>query len=150
AVAIGFGGLAAPIVGVAVLAVAFTQRRQFASLGHGKRAGPWRAVVQAWWAPVAGLLGLMMVVSGIGTIFEASNWGGRIVGSSLLLAFGSAMFLGLMRRPFDRGVGDALILLATIPALVFFWVIVPPLAAVLVWIGVLSSGFSERPAAPVA
>ena len=116
-VAIGFGGPAvALVVAVAVLAAAFTQRRQLASLWDDERASLWRAVVQAWWAPVAGLLGLTLVVSGIGTVFEASNVGGRIAGSSLLLAFGSAMFLGLMRRPFDRGVGNALILLATIPA----------------------------------
>jgi DMSO reductase anchor subunit len=76
--------------------------------------------------------------------------GGRVVGSSVLLAFGSAMFLGLMLRPFDRGVGNALILLATIPALVFFWMIVPPLAAIIIWIGVLSSGFNDRFVAPAA
>jgi len=36
--------------------------------------------------------------------------------SALLLAFGGAMLIGLMRRPFDRVVGNSLILLATIPA----------------------------------
>jgi len=42
------------------------------------------------------------------------------------------------------------ILLATTPALLFFWVIVPPLAAIVIWIGVLSSGFSDRRAVPAA
>lgn len=147
-VALGFGGGAVPIVAVAVVAVLVTQRRLFASVPQGERAPLRHAVLQEWWAPVAGLLGLMMVLGGIGTVFEAHNWGGRIIGSGLLMAFGCAMLLGLMRRPFDRVAGNALVLLATIPPLLFFWVIVPPLAAILVWFGVLRSGFSERPVAP--
>jgi len=55
-----------------------------------------------------------------------------------------------MRRPFDRVVGNSLILLATVPALMFFWVIVPPLAAIVVWVGVLSAGFDNRPVATTA
>ena len=149
-VAIGFGGGAVPIVAIAVVAVLVTQRHLFASIPRGERAPLRHAVVQTWWAPVAGLLGLAMVVSGIGTIFEAHNLGGRIVGSALFLAFGGAMLFGLMHRPFDRLAGNSMILLATIPALLFFWVIVPPLAAIVVWIGVLSSGFSDRPVAPTS
>lgn len=150
AVAIGFGGGTAAIVAIAVIAVLVTQRRLFGSIPRGERAPLRHAVVQAWWAPVAGLLGLAMVLAGIGTIFEAHNLGGRIAGSALFLAFGGAMLFGLMRRPFDRLAGNATILLATIPALLFFWAIVPPLAAIVVWIGVLSSGFSDRPVASTA
>ncbi len=146
-VSIGLGGGAVVIVAIAVVALLVTQRRLFVSAPLGERAPLRHAVVQAWWAPVAALLGLTMVVAGVGTVFEAHNWGGRIVGSALLLAFGSGMLLGLMRRPFDRVVGNSLILLTTIPALLFFWVIVPPLAAIVVWFGVLSSGFDNRPVA---
>ena len=142
AVSIGMGAGAAPIIALAVVAVLVSQRRLFASLG-GERAPLRHALTQAWWAPVAGLLGLFMILAGVGTIFEAHNLGGRIVGSSLLLAFGGAMLLGLMRRPFARAAGNALILLATVPALAFFWTVVPPLAAVAVWVGVLASGFEE-------
>lgn len=149
-VSISFGGGASLVVAFAVVVVIATQRRLFASLPFGDRAPLRHAVVQAWWAPVAGLLGAMMVLFGVGTIFEAHNWGGRIVGSSLLMAFGFAMLFGLMRRPFDRTSGNALILLATIPPLLFFWVIVPPLMAIAVWIGVLRGGFSEHPVAPAA
>jgi len=38
----------------------------------------------------------------------------------------------------------SMILLATIPAFAFFWVIVPAVAALLVWIGVLSAGFDDE------
>lgn len=146
-VAMGRGGGVVPVVALAVVLVLVTQRRLFASIPLGDRAPLRHAVVQTWWAPVAGLLGLLMVLAGVGTIFEAHNWGGRIVGSALLLAFGVAMLFGLMRRPFDRQAGNSLILLATVPPLLFFWMVVPPLAAILVWIGVLSSGFGNRPVA---
>ena len=142
AVSIGIGAGAAPIIAVAVVAVLVSQRRLFASLG-GERAPLRPALVQAWWAPIAGLLGGAMVLAGVGTIFEAHNLGGRIVGSTLLMAFGGAMLFGLMRRPFARTAGNAAILLATVPALALFWMIVPPLAAIAVWVGVLASGFEE-------
>ena len=149
-VSIGLGGGFVPVVALAVVALLVTQQRFFASIPRGERAPLRHAVVQAWWAPVAGLLGLVMILAGIGTIFEAHNWGGRIVGSGLLLAFGSAMFFGLMRRPFARQAGNSVILLATIPALPFFWMVLPPLAAILIWIGVLHSGFDEEALAPAA
>ena len=142
AVSIGIGAGAVPIIAVAVVAVLVSQRQLFASLG-GERAPLRPALVQAWWAPIAGLLGLAMVLAGIGTIFEAHNLGGRIVGSSLLMAFGGAMLYGLVRRPFARTPSNALILLATVPALAMFWMIIPPLAAIAIWVGVLAGGFEE-------
>jgi hypothetical protein len=142
AVSIGIGGGAVLVVAVAVVAVLVSQRRLFASLA-GERAPLRHALVQAWWAPVAGVLGLAMILAGIGTVFEAHNIGGRIFGSGLLLAFGGGMLLGLMRRPFARTPGNALILLTTVPAMVMFWMIVPPLAAIAIWVGVLGSGFEE-------
>jgi hypothetical protein len=142
AVSIGLGAGAAPLIAVAVVAVLVSQRRLFASLG-GERAPLRHALLQAWWAPIAGLLGLAMTLAGIGTIFEAHNIGGRIFGSGLLLAFGGAMLFGLMRRPFARAPGNALILLTTVPAIALFWMIVPPLAAIAIWVGVLGSGFEE-------
>jgi hypothetical protein len=131
-----------PIIAVAVVAVLVSQRQLFAALG-GERAPLRHALVQAWWAPIAGLLAAAMILAGIGTIFEAHNLGGRIVGSGLLLAFGGAMLSGLMRRPFARMPGNALILLATLPAIVMFWMVIPPLAAIAIWVGVVASGFEE-------
>lgn len=141
-VTIGAGAGAVPIIAVAVVAVLVSQRRLFASLG-GERAPLRHAVVQAWWAPVAGLLGLATVLAGVANIVEANNLGGRVVGSTLLLAFGGAMLVGLMRRPFERTTGNAIILLATIPALALWWAIVPPIAALVIWVGVVASGFEE-------
>lgn len=142
AITMGLGVGALPVIAVAVVAILFGQRRAFASLG-GERAPLRHALLQAWWAPLAGLLSLGMLVAGIGTVFEAHNLGGRIVGSSLLLAFGCGMLLGLMRRPFSRTQGNTVILVATVPAMVMWWTIVPPLVAVAVWVGVLTGGFEE-------
>lgn len=145
---VGVGG--GPIVFAMMLLVGLvvSQRRLFASIPLGTRAPLRHAAVQTWWAPVATVLGIATLIFGLGTIIEASNWGGRIIGSSVLLAFGGAMILGLMRRPFDRQAGNTMILIATIPALTFFWIIVPTVAALVVWIGVIASGFSDEAAAP--
>ena len=147
-VGVGTGG---PVVTVGIVALIAVVALPFGLRAldvRGERAPLRHALVQTWWAPVAGLLGLAGVGFGIGTVFEASNWGGRIFGSTLMLAFGGAILLGLMRRPFARQSGNALILIGTAPAFPFFWVVVPTVAAVVVWIGVLSSGFSDEAAAP--
>jgi hypothetical protein len=143
-VGLGFGGGVVPIVALAVIGVLVAQRRLLATIPRGERAPLWRAVVQTWWAPVAGLLGFVMILAAIVNAFVASNLAGRIVGSTLLLAFGVAMLFGLMRRSFDRVAGNALILLATVPPLLFFWVVVPPVAALVVWVGVLTGGFTDQ------
>lgn len=142
AVSTGIGGGLVPLLAVGVVAVLVRQRRLFASLA-GERAPLRHALVQSWWAPVAGLLGLAMLLAGVGTVFDAHNLSGRIVGSSLLVAFGAGMMLGLARRPFDRTAGNALILLTTVPAIALWWLIVPAVAAVTVWVGVLAAGFDE-------
>jgi hypothetical protein len=147
---LGVGGGLVPVAALAVVGVLATQQRLFVTIPRGERAPFRHAAVQAWWAPVATVLGLVMILAGIGTIFEAHNWGGRIVGSGLFVAFGSAMLFGLMRRPFARQAGNTVILLATIPALLFFWVVLPPLAAIVVWVGVLRDGFDEPALTPLS
>jgi hypothetical protein len=140
---IGVGFLPVLLLGLVLLVAA--QRQVFTPVFRGERAPLRHALVQAWWAPVAGLLGFAMIFFGIGTVFEAHNWGGRVFGSAILFAFGFGMLHGLRRRPFARETANALILVTTLPAMVFFWVIVPTVAALLVWVGVLTSGFSDEP-----
>lgn len=143
-VAVGAGRGAFLVALLALIVALASQRSVLMSLTSGERAPLRHAVVQAWWAPVAGFLGAAMFLFGVGTIFEATNWGGRVFGSAVLMAFGTAMLLGLKRRPFDRHAGNSLILLATIPPILFFWAIVPPVLAIVVWVGVLSSGYSDK------
>jgi hypothetical protein len=148
-VAIAIGGGVVIVLALAVIAVLLTQRRLLTS-SFGERAPIGRSVIQAWWAPVAALLGLATMLFAVGNFFEAHNLGGRIGGSAVTMAFGLAMYYGLTRRPFHRRAGNSMILLATIPAFALFWVIVPAVAAIIVWVGVLRSGFEELPVAPAA
>jgi hypothetical protein len=148
AIVVGVGGGGVVLVVAAFVAgLVLTQRRPLA-LVAGDRAPLRHALTQTWWAPIAAILGVALVAAGIGTVFEAHNLGGRIVGSTLLVAFGAAMLLGLSRRPHARETGNALILIGTIPAFPFFWLIVPTLAALVIWIGVLTSGYADNPNAP--
>lgn len=150
AVAIGVGRLLTLGIVVAVGVVLLVRnRRSFGAVG-GATAPVRHAVVQAWWAPIAAVLGVATVLAGIGTVFEAHNLGGRIVGSSVLLLFGASTLWGLLRRPRNRQAGDALLLVGTIPAFPFFWLVVPPVAALVVWVGVLTARPAVLPAGDLA
>jgi hypothetical protein len=146
AATIGMGGGAVPFIAIALAVVLVAKRGVFDGVTRGDRAPLRHAVTQTWWAPIAALLGLAMFVFAVGTVFEAHNLGGRVFGSLLMLVFGATMLLGLTRRPFARETGNAMILIATVPAFPFFWVVVPTVLALVVWIGVISSGFSDAPA----
>jgi hypothetical protein len=149
-VSIGIGGGALPVMLVALIALVVSQRQLFALIPGRDHAPLVRAVTQTWWAPVAAGLGLLTLLAGVGNIFSAHNTSGRLVGSTLLIAFGVGMFYGLVRRPFARPAGNAMILLTTIPAGLVFWLIVPTVLALVVWIGVISSGFGDRPVGAAA
>ena len=150
-VAMGIGG---PAIVAALLVVIVTVlaagRGALVPVFRGERAPLRYALVQTWWAPIAGLLGAAMIFFGFGTIFEAHNWGGRVFGSAVLFTFGFGMLYGLSRRPFARSSGNALILIATAPAFPFFWVIVPTVMALVIWVGVLTSGFGDDAVAPAS
>ncbi len=133
------------VAALLLLAGVASQRRRFVPAVVGPRAPLRPAVTQAWWAPLAALLGVVMLVFAVGTVFEAHNLGGRIIGSTVMFAFGACMLLGLMRRPFDRAAGNSMVLLATVPAFTLFWVIVPAVVALVIWVGVLTSGFEAGP-----
>lgn len=147
----GIGPVEVPVFLLALGVIAGLAARQvkaLAMLPVGSRAPLRHAMVQAWWAPVAAVLGSATFLFGVGTIFEAHNLGGRIVGSSALMAFGAITIVGLRRRPFARQAGNTAILLGTLPALTLFWLVVPTVLALVVWVGVLAGGFADEPVAP--
>lgn len=147
--ALGAGGPAMfAAVGIIVVAVLALGRGALVPVFRGERAPLRYALVQTWWAPIAGFAGGALLFFGFGTIFEADNWGGRIFGSAILMGFGGLLLYGLTRRPFARSSGNALILITTIPGFLFFWVLIPPIVALVIWVGVFSSGFSDEAVAP--
>ena len=150
AVATGVGRLPTLAVFVAFVVVLLVHNRRSLGAVAGTTAPLRSAVVQAWWAPIAAVLGVATVLAGIGTVFEAHNLGGRIVGSSVLVLFGASTLWGLVRRPRHRQAGDALLLVGTLPALTFFWLVVPTVAALAVWVGVLTARPTGAPAAELA
>jgi hypothetical protein len=150
-VALGVGGPAVVVgLAIAVVVILALGRGTLVPVFRGMRAPLRHALVQTWWAPIAGLLGAAMILAGFGTIFEAHNWGGRVFGSSLLFAFGTGMLYGLTRRPFARTSGNALILITSIPAFLFFWMVIPTVVALVIWIGVFTSGFEDKAVAPAS
>jgi len=150
-VVMGVGGPAViAAILIVVIALLALGRGSLGPVFRGERAPLRHAVVQTWWAPVAAFAGAALIFFGFGTIFEAHNWGGRIFGSAILMAFGGVMFLGLTRRPFARSSGNALILITTVPGFLFFWALIPPLISLVVWIGVFTSGFEDKAVAPAA
>lgn len=141
----GTGGLGVAAIAATILAaLLLTQRRVIAAAPTGERAPLRHAVVQAWWAPIAALVGVVLLLGAIGTAFEAHNLGGRIFGTAILFAFGATMLLGLMRRPFARDAGNVMILVGTLPLFPFFWLVFPQIVGIVIWIGVFSSGFGDR------
>lgn len=142
--AVAGGGAVIPL-GLFVAVVAVTQRRHLSGLLRGgERAPLLRSLVQTWWAPVAVALAAFEIVFAVEVIRHGSNLPGRIIGGGLGLASGLGIFNGLMRRPFDRAYGNVFVLLGTLIPLMIFWMLVPPLAAITVWVGVFTSGFSAR------
>ena len=135
-------------VGILVVAILALGRGALVPVFRGERAPLRHALVQTWWAPVAGFAGAALLFFGFGTIFEAHNWGGRIFGSAILMGFGVGLLYGLTRRPFARSSGNALILITTIPGFLFFWVLIPTVISLVIWIGVFTSGFSDEAATP--
>src|SRR5205807_1678717 len=73
--------------------------------------------------------------------------GARVVAIALIVLGATVVSVGLGGGAVP---GNALILVASIPALLVFWLIFPTVLAVVVWIGVISSGFGDRPLAAAA
>lgn len=187
----------------------------------------WSTATQAWFAPVAVLMGAFNLLLGIGIVFNGggdNTMPGRVIGPMFLAAFAAATFIGLRKRwtalrtpiaavatdqapgsragaasrygvvlcvlavlatvvfvwgggagrapvlaiaglalaagafglsgrrrgrpaanaPGAEKVGDALLVLGALPGLAFFWMIVPPILAIIVIAGALGVGPSGR------
>lgn len=147
---VGTGGPG--IIFVAAITLTYlllTQAELISSLFRSDRVSLRRAVMQQWWAPIAAVVGVVEIIAGIGNALYASNWGGRVFGSTVLIAMGLGMLYALARRPFARAGANGMILVMTLPFFVMFWMVLPPLVGIVVWVGVIRDGFDhERVPAP--
>ncbi|MFN2490836.1 MAG: hypothetical protein ABR529_14110 [Actinomycetota bacterium] len=103
-----------------------------------------RSLKQAWWAPLAAVLALsqfgvaLAFIFGEGTsnLLDAESTAAGVV---LSLGGAAALVAGLWSRPSARGLGNALILVGTALAAIWFWIIFMTPLAVVVIVGVVVS-----------
>ncbi len=102
-----------------------------------------RSFKQGWWAPLAVLVGAWDVLLGAGIIVDQQN-PGSLVGGMLHIVAGVGVFAGLKMRS-DGGVkaGTALIGFGALVASMLFWLVVPPVVALAVLIGAVTSATTE-------
>lgn len=101
---------------------------------------------QGWWAPIAGLLSLALLLFAVALGLSDNDDGTEavIVGVILCLAGSFTLAVGLWKRPQARGLGNALIIVGCVLAALWFWTVLLPIAAIVVIIGVISSELSSR------
>jgi hypothetical protein len=103
---------------------------------------------QAWWAPIAGLLGLIQVVLGVLFGFTGDDAETRIVSALLLFAGAAFLAFGLLLRPDHRATGNILLLIGCVLAAFWFWTLFLPLLALILAAGVVTSGWRSEEVAP--
>jgi hypothetical protein len=106
-----------------------------------------QALRQAWWAPLAGLLALGLLVLAFGIGISNSEDDGTtavIVGVVLCLAGAFALAAGLWKRPHAHGLGNALIVVGCLLAVFWFWTVILPIAGIVVLVGLVSTELRPR------
>lgn len=103
-----------------------------------------KALSQAWWAPLAGLLAItqlwiaLVFLVGAGTS-NILDWESTAAGVMLTVASAVALVAGLWKRPLKRGLGNTLIIAGASLATIWFWTVVVTPIAIVVIIGVVVS-----------
>lgn len=96
---------------------------------RGRPMGPW--IKNNWWLAIAGLLGTLQIVLGIGLPFEDRTVG-AFFGGVVIAALGATMLAGIVVRRRRRRSGDLMIAAGTLPLYAFMWTVVLPIAGLLV------------------
>ena len=102
-----------------------------------------------WWTVLAMLLGVAYVVGAVLQLI-ADFKGTNIGAVGIALAFAGLIFGGLMLRSRSRIAGNWMVVVATVPALAFFWVIVPAVVAIAIIIGSVGEVAKATPRESVA
>jgi len=107
------------------------------------------ALKQTWWAPLAALLVVSNGATGVVILLNEQN-PGSLVGGSFFVAGAIALATGLLIRERARTVASGLILFGAFWGLPIFWLVVPPLLALAVGVGVFRDGITPRASHAVA
>jgi hypothetical protein len=125
------------VTAVAFLATGSFKKERSATRIPAPRFGPGQ-----WWLVLAAGLGLFEILAGVGQLIHdptLDNVGGLgIVGGAGLL-----VFAGIWQRTRSKSRGDWMITLGVLPPLGVFWLIVPPIAAIVVMVSAILD--SARP-----
>ena len=92
-----------------------------------------RTLARNWWLVLAGLalVGLFEVVSGVGMFAEGNP--GSIAGGAVIAGAGLLVLGGIIvRQRGSRVAGDRMIVVGALPTLPWMWLILPPLAGLIV------------------
>lgn len=136
----------AAVAAVGLLAVVSTKRsgRQTEYLYGGAAPRTW-----IWWTVLAALLAGTYVLAGVGQLIDdpkATNVGAL----GIMIAFAGLIVVGLRFRSRSRIAGNWIVVFATVPALMFFWVIVPTLVGLAIIIGAVTEVSRATPQGPLA
>ncbi len=124
--------------------VAKLLRRPPEQTAHGQSI-PRRLLGQAWWAPLATAMALVEIgLAPYYAVVGDQDLAGVLIGGAFSTGLGVLTLVGLLRRPGNRPLGNTLVLLGTAGGFTAPWMVWPPILAGLIWVGVLTSGLTQR------
>ena len=131
---------------VGILAVMATRRndRPTEYLYGGAAPKTW-----TWWTVLAALLAGVYVLAAAGQLIDqpkATNVGAL----GIMIGFAGLIALGLRLRGRSRIGGNWMVIFATVPALMFFWVVLPTVVALAIIVGAITEISRATPQAPAA
>lgn len=100
-----------------------------------------------WWTVLATLMAAIYVV-GAASLLISDPKGTNVGALGIAIGFASLIAIGLRLRSRSRVAGNWLVVVAMVPALTFFWVIVPAVVALAVIIGAVVEVSRATPQTP--
>jgi hypothetical protein len=102
-----------------------------------------------WWTVLAAALGAVYVLAATGQLIDdpkATNVGAL----GIMIGFAGLIALGLRLRSKSKVGGNWMVIFATVPALLFFWVVLPTIVGLAIIIGAIAEIARATPQAPAA
>jgi len=134
----------ATVVALGLLAVLSAKRagRPTEYLYGGSTPRAW-----TWWTVLATLLATTYVLAGIGQLINDPK-PTHLGALAIITGFAGLIVAGLRLRARSKIAGNWMVIFATVPALMFWWVIVPALVAVAIIVGAVAETTRATPRVP--